>query len=214
MTVAELDISPRTRGRPAKPVSGEVLREVTEADLALLASGRGVSAKPLAKLRDRHHALARCLAQGMKDGEAAAVTGYDPSRISILKKDPAFAELVEHYRLVEDSTMADFMDRATSLSLSAMAEIQDRLEDDPESLPTTTLLEIAKFAADRTGHAPVQKSVQINATVDMGARLAAARQRVQDARAVTPVIEATASVVEESGDSSVDQRGVRGPASS
>lgn len=219
MTVAELDITTRTRGRPAKPVAAEVVREVNDADLALLASGREVTSKPLQRLRDRHHALARCLAQGMTNAEASAVTGYDPSRISVLKSDPSFRELVEHYRVVENSLQADFMDRATNLTLTAMNEIQERLEEDPESVPTSMLLEIVKTGADRIGHAPVQKSLQVNATVDMGARLAAGRQRVLDAKKAaleTGVSGAIEGVVIESGDSSVGEPvgGVRGSASS
>lgn len=179
-TVAELDISmvPRTRGRAARPLYVEFLRDLTPADIALLASERGIVAKPVQRLRDRHHSLARCLAQGMSNNEACAVTGYDPSRISILMGDPAFKDLLAHYRKIEDSLMGEFTDRATTLTLTAMNELQDRLEDKPEDISTGMLLEVVKTGADRIGHAPVAKSVNINANINLGDRLQAARKRI------------------------------------
>lgn len=177
--VAELDFeSPRTRGRAKRDFDCEYVRDLGPADIALLASERGIQAKPVQRLRDRHHALARCLAQGMTDSEASAVTGYDPSRISILKGSPDFASLVAHYRKVEDSLLGEFVDRATTLTLTAMNELQDRLEEAPTEVSSPMLLEIVKTGADRIGHAPVAKSVNINANVNLGDRLQAARKRV------------------------------------
>jgi hypothetical protein len=40
------------------------------------------------------------------------------------------------------------------------------------------LLEITKVLADRTGHAPVTKSVQVNVNADVGTRIEAARRRL------------------------------------
>lgn len=177
MAVADLTTGTRrTRGRPPKPVEVEFVRDLSEADLALLASGRGVQAPSIKRLRDRHHALARLLAQGMSASEASAVTGYDPSRISILKKDPTFAELVDHYRKVDNALMAEFTERATLLTLTAMDVLQEAAEND--ELTVGQALEISKTFADRTGHAPVTKVQQTNINVDLGSRLAAARSRI------------------------------------
>lgn len=163
-------------------VEAEFVRELGEADFALLASERGVKAPSIKRLRDRHHALARCLAQGMKPAEASAVTGYDVSRISILQSDPSFKELLGHYRIVENSLAADFQDRATLLTLTAMDTLQEAAEND--ELTVGQALEIAKTFADRTGHAPVQKVQQTNINLDLGSRLASARARVEQARVV------------------------------
>lgn len=186
MTVAELSLSPRLSGRASKAFAVEKLRDLGPADLALLASERGIAPKPIAKLRDRHHALARCLAQGMSNAAASAITGYDPSRISILKADPTFKELVAQYTSIEDGLLADFTERATNLSLSAMNEIADRLEEAPEEFSVPTLLEIVKTTADRTGHAPISKNINVNVAAGMGDRLAAARRRMQQARLGSP----------------------------
>ena len=179
MAVAELNPAPRGRGRAKAQLTAEFARELGESDLALLASERGIKPPRIAKIRDRHHALARSLAAGATDAQASAITGYDPSRISILKQDPTFKDLMAFYHKHEDAMLSDFVERTTTLSLTAVNEIADRLEDDPDSFSVGTLLEVAKFTADRTGHAPVQRSVNVNATMDIGARMAAARQRLQ-----------------------------------
>ena len=68
----DLDIL-RTTGRASRPLQAELVREITPADLALLATEKGVKAAPIVKLRASHHALARCLAGGMKPSEAGMV---------------------------------------------------------------------------------------------------------------------------------------------
>lgn len=154
------------------------MRVLGPADLALLASERGSTAPSIKRIRDRHHSLARCLATGMKNSEASLVTGYDPSRISILLKDPTFAALVDDYRRMENGAAADFAERTGVLTLTAVNQLQDALEDEENPLPVGTVLEIAKFGADRTGHAPVSKNIQVNVDARLGDRLRAARQRL------------------------------------
>lgn len=180
MSVAELFIAPRTSGRAAAPPSAEYVRDLGPADLALLASERETPIRPpaLKALRDRHHALARCLAQGMRPAEAAAVTGYDVSRISILSGDPTFRNLIAFYAANETALAADYAERATTLALSAMNKLQEAIENEEEPISDSMALEIAKFASDRTGHSPVQKSIALSGTLDLGARMAAAKRRV------------------------------------
>lgn len=181
MAAAQLSLAPRTKGRATVPLVVELVGELTPADLTLMASEREVpTATPLIqKLRDRHHHLASCLAQGMTDAEASAITGYDISRISILKNDPSFKALLADKRCIENATLAEFTARASVLALTAMNNLQEKLEDDANPLPASMELEIAKSFADRTGHAPVQKSLNINANVDLGSRLSEARKRLQ-----------------------------------
>lgn len=163
-------------------------RELNASDLALLATERTLPSQAtmpvVVRLRERHHHLARVLATGATHTEASAITGYEPARISVLLNSPSFKGLVEDYRRLENAAMADFMERATNLSLTAIDTLQDDLERETETgesyLPASMRLELAKFAADRTGHAPVQKTFNVNANVDMGSRLAAARKRLQN----------------------------------
>lgn len=174
----QLEFSPRTSGRASKSFHVELGRDLRQSDIALLENARGIKAPEIKKLRDRHHSLARALAAGMKDYEASAITGYSISRISILKADPTFADLLSGYKAQEEAVFADFVTRAGALALEAVNELHDRLEDSPETFTHGQLLEVSKTFADRTGHAPVQRSVSVSTNVDLGQRLAAARRRL------------------------------------
>lgn len=171
----------RTTGRTAKPLSAVLVRELDEADLALLDTERGIKAPPLKRLSERHHALARCLASGtMSVGEAAINCGYTLSRVSILQADPAFQELVHFYRQDVNSKYLDMHGILAGLSIDAAMELRERLEADAEAdekkLTVTALIELTKLGADRTGFGP--QSSQLNVNVDLAGRLEAARKRV------------------------------------
>lgn len=162
-------------GRKTRPLHAEVLRELTPSDIGLLATERAIKPSALQRITDRHHALARCLASGMSATEACLVTGYTPSRVSILRGDPSFEELIEFYRGDRGSQVVDLQQRMASLALDATAEIQERLELEPASVATDQLLDIVKLTADRTGNGP--KSTQVNVNVNLGDRMKAARER-------------------------------------
>lgn len=177
MAFAELDIAPRTKGRAVKQVTFGPARELTAADLALLASERGVKPTEIKVLRERHHALARCLAGGMSPAQASVITGYDPSRISVLKADPMFQALIKDYESMSAGVTADFVERSNVLALTVVNRLQETVEDDQTALSPSVLLEIGKFAADRTGNGPSSKTQNVNVNVNLGDRLRAARER-------------------------------------
>lgn len=191
----ELDIAPRVKGRAVKAVSFGTARELTAADLTLLASERGIKPTVIVQLRERHHALARCLAGGMSNTEASVITGYDPSRISILKSDPLFQALMEDYKSMSAAVTSDFVERTNILALTVVNRLQEAVEAD-EPLSPATLLEIGKFSADRTGNAPTTKTQNVNVNVNLGDRLRAARERSNAIlRESQPLIEGTARQV-------------------
>ena len=113
-----------------------------------------------------HHALARCLAAGMRQNQAALVTGYSEVRISLLQNDPAFSALVADYRNKVKSVFADLAERMNNLSLDAIEMLQDRLQDRPEDFTVPSLLDIVKTFADRTGHGPNQE-VHLKMSTDL-----------------------------------------------
>lgn len=179
-----LDLTPRTRGRAAKDILLEVERELTTADLALLSVERGIEPRPIQRLRDRHHSLARCLASGMSEAEASVVTSYSLSRISILKSDPAFKDLVDFYRANVDAAFADTQARMATLTNEAIAELSDRLEEKPDEFSIKDLVEVTKVMADRSGNGPQTKTTQVNVNIDLAARMEAGRRRAEQARIV------------------------------
>lgn len=174
----------RTTGRASKLMSAVRVRELDSTDIALLAEEKGSKAAPLKRLSERHHALARCLASGMQDGDAAITCGYVLSRVSILKADPAFQELLAFYRQDVNTKYLDMHGVLAGLSLDAAMELRERLEADmsaeDKSISVGQLMELTKLGADRTGFGP--QSSQLNVNVDLAGRLEAARKRVEQRR--------------------------------
>lgn len=187
--MTDLGLSLRTSGRAPRDGSVEVVRALDPSDLMLLDLEKGVSAKPLQRLRDSHHALARLLAGGARPMDASAITGYSASRISILLADPAFQELLAHYRSVEAAEFASVQERMNLVNLDLIGELQDRLAEDPKSIDTETVIDGIKVLSDRTGHGPASKSTNLNVNVDLAGRVARADARVERLRAVRPILE-------------------------
>jgi hypothetical protein len=185
----DLDIAAIQRpGRRPAPLHGSVVRALTPEDLQLLGEARGIEAPPLQRITERHHALARALASGLSEGEAAALVGYDQSRVSILKGTPAFRELLELYRERKDAEFAEMHSMLAGLSKDAALELRARLEENPEQLSVGQLLQTLQLAADRTGFGPTSKQ-ETTIRVDLGARLEAARARARAAQ--QPILDIT-----------------------
>lgn len=168
-------------------MSASQVRELDACDIALLQDERGTQAPPLKRLSERHHALARCLASGMADGDAAITCGYVASRVSILKADPAFKELLAFYSQDVNTKYLDMHGVLAGLSLDAAMELRERLETDMDAeekkVSVGQLIELTKLGADRTGFGP--QSSQLNVNVDLAGRLQAARERVAQRRVET-----------------------------
>lgn len=174
----------RTTGRAAQPLTPVVLRELTPADLAMLDTEKGSTTSHVKRLSQRHHSLARNLASGMSERDAGIICGYSPSRVSILKNDPAFRELLTFYAGEVDLVYQDMHEKLHGIASVALDELQERLEDEPESISVGQLLEVVKIGADRTGHGPQSSTTNVNINVGMADRLQAARDRVSKARTI------------------------------
>ncbi len=176
------------------PVEVSGLRVLKRDDLAVLTIPRPTTT--IANLRDTHHRIARAVAGGLSNGDIAATCGISYNRVSILKSDPAFMELVAHYRAILTAEWAEAADPVTDYlrqnALKAQAMLSDKLDhatEQGEFLPTRDLLGIAELGLDRTGYGKVNKNVNIN--VDFAAKLEEAKRRSDAAREVRPIIEAT-----------------------
>lgn len=121
----------------------EIVRPLTPGDLQEPKS-KGVTTPAVQKIRLSHHLIARLVAEGKKGVEIAAITGYSQSRVSLLQKDPAFAELVGYYAQQVQGKFVDVHERLAALQADAVQELQDRL-DAGEKLTTFELMEIVKL---------------------------------------------------------------------
>lgn len=174
----------RTRGRPAKEVLVSEVGPVTQADLVVLNEARRSESPALKRISDRHHGLARALASGMPEGEAAVLHGYSLSRVSILKGDPAFQQLLAIYRKQTDVLYRGLHEKLVGVAGSALDELETRLEEAPEDISVGQLIQITQLGADRTGHGP--QSTTVNVNIGLADKLRMARERALEASKLPP----------------------------
>lgn len=155
----------------------EALRELVPEDIAKLGQGDGIDVPSVKRIKDSHHAVARLIADGLREIEIALITGYTPARITQLKRDPAFQELIAFYRANVDLARQDLHDRLASLSFDAAQELGRRLEEDPDNFSLKELMSVIAMTADRTGFGP-KTTTNINVNVGLASRLEEARKRV------------------------------------
>lgn len=179
------------RGKKAVETELElsVIREIEREELALLEETRPHS--PLQNLRDHHHRIARAVATGLRAQEIASLCGISIGRLGVLKLDPAFADLVAHYRGIVTAEFVrstdHYLEMATGNMLKAEAMLSDKLDaaaENNEFLPTRDLISISRDAADRFGYGKRQMNLNVN--IDFAAQLEAARNRSNQARNVSP----------------------------
>lgn len=138
-----------SRGRRAIPLDVEVVREIDESDLALLNEPSSTQAPALKRITDRHHSLARLLASGTPEQEAAAIVGFTNSRVSILKADPSFEELLALYRKEVNAQFSTTLEHMAGLSRDALLELRDRMEENPEKFSNNELRALVTELNDR-----------------------------------------------------------------
>lgn len=116
------------------PVHMVVVREVTADDLVALTCAPNApkldGPPPAERMRARHHALARSIAIGSSDVQASAETGYSPAAIGRLRDSPAFQELVAYYTTQVTGKYMEAAELRLAVGVSALEELQDRLDDD------------------------------------------------------------------------------------
>jgi hypothetical protein len=135
------------------------------------------------RLRHAHQRLALLIATGLTDGEISTLTGYSLSRISSLKADPAFRQLISVKQgLIESHTVdqiAEYNSLILTNGIKAEQLIADKLdaaiEDEEDDIPWAVLLKASRDAADRVGLA--KRSVAVNVNVDFASQLQKAVQR-------------------------------------
>jgi hypothetical protein len=180
-----LGLNLRIGGNVKAPLTFDIERPLELTDLEQLGEKRGSVSIPIKKLRERHHALAKCLAQGMKDGDAGLICGYSASRVSILKADTAFNELILFYQNSSAERFIDAKIALQELGMDALEDIREKMEDEENELPLGDLLAIAKLTLDRSGFGPSTKTT-VDVKIGLAERMAQAQDRLTRMRDVTP----------------------------
>src|SRR5579871_5006068 len=115
------------RGKLAQHPRIISVRPLTREDMEVLREKR-VGPPRLVTLRDSHHRLARFCASGIRDAEICARTGYSQNRLSQLRTDPAFAQLVEEYRGKVEEAWIKNQDEFFATSVSNMLRAERMIE--------------------------------------------------------------------------------------
>lgn len=146
-------ISPPGKGRRPAPILYGQPRALTEADIASMwdATNSGQRGAPRIKtLRYNHHLLAKAVASGKTLLECSQLCGLTVYRISDLKNDPAFQELVSFYAEELNEVYVDVHQRMAALGTSVLEELQERFEEAPDKFTKRELMELFTTMADRS----------------------------------------------------------------
>jgi len=145
------------KGARKRDIFVTYVRDLTTADLPAIQTGppKGSVVPTLKRLAWRHHGLAQLVANGRTAEECSAITGYAPSTVYTLQMDPAFKELVAHYAARKESLFLDYADRLGQLGMSAVDELQTRLDENPSQFQSETLRKLMESALDRSGRVSV-----------------------------------------------------------
>ena len=144
-------IVPPGRGRRPAPILYNVTRHLSETDIASLWEARKDGSTPkLQTLRYNHHLLAKAVASGKSLIECSNLTGLSGPRISDLKNDPAFQELVSYYAEELNEVYIDVHQRMAALGTSVLEELAERFESDPDKFTKRELMDLFTTMADRS----------------------------------------------------------------
>ena len=155
------------------------IRSLTPADVANpLAPLNSFPISPIKAIRATHHRLAQLLAAGLSDIVAARLCGFSVEKVRAYRdNDPAFQELLQHYAVTQDEVWTDFHRLADDLNFDMLSRLRELLDEEPDRFSPSVLLDAIKTLSDRTGRAPVNRNLTLNANVDLSDRMAAARAR-------------------------------------
>lgn len=142
------------------PFTIREVRKLTQEDL--VAGERvKVAARPkqtLQKIRQSHHSMARMVALGKSNIEISEVIGVTPQRITTLKADPAFQELISYYQSMTDDVYVNVAERIAGFTTDAMEVLHERILENPDAVKTDDIIKVISMGLDRTGYGP--KSTQ------------------------------------------------------
>lgn len=170
-------------GRLEQAVRQVVARRTVPAHATATALGETPNSSQgrIARLRERHHAIARMVAVGMPDEQICKVSGITIHTLDILKNNtPAFLQLVFEFKNSEAgrkniALMEEANDLMERLFLTSLHNVADRISDDPDSVSIANYTKIISDLGDRIGYSKHSVSLHIHGT--LADRLEARRRR-------------------------------------
>lgn len=183
LVLDEIMTAPPSRGKkPACHI--DYIRDLTAQDIEslheVLDGDLEQNLQPIQRLRTQHHKLAQLVAEGVRNEEIAAITGYAIAYIANIKSDPAFKNLVAYYQGQVEGAFVEanvsLHSRLNAVAQLASEELMERLTVEPDKFTNRELNEAVAMGADRTGFGT--RTTNFNVNVDLAARLERARGRI------------------------------------
>lgn len=109
--------------------------------------------RDLKKIREKHHSIARMIADGLTQRMAARIAGMSESYVSVLLNSPAMQELVEMYRIHNGAASRVITEKLRATGMKAV-EMLDKALDAGSITDPHALTSIAKLGLDRSDHGP------------------------------------------------------------
>jgi hypothetical protein len=164
-----------------------------EEDAELPAPPEETKQPVLKRLTERHRQLARLLASGAQNNVAASMTGFTPSRVSVLRSDPSFGELIAYYRGQVDEQFIDHQseiyEKLALVSKTALNKMLEFLEEDGtdgEAMTMEQVQSVMQSGVDRLGFSPKAQAPtkSNNVNVDIAVRMERAQERLMNHRTI------------------------------
>jgi hypothetical protein len=146
--------------------------------------------------------MAQLFACGLRPKEVAELTGYSLARVSLLRSTPAFDDLVDQKRGLDEGELKDGMQAYYQMildnGLKAERKLADKLDDDDETeeMSVRELISISRDSADRVGLS--KRTVQTNISVDFAVSLDRAIARSRTVKAAGPMVVGSSHISEAS----------------
>jgi len=143
-------------GRKPKDIFVSYDRDLSEDEVMMLLEPAAIQPGTLKEIRQSHHGLARLIAVGTPAVDIAAITGFSVSRISVLKSDPTFAQLLAYYIAMEAEAYAgaraDVHQRLQDLTIDTMETLHQKVLEKGDTMSVKELAQIVELGTDRIGY--------------------------------------------------------------
>lgn len=133
------------------------------------------SVRPIVReMKHRHHEIARLMTLGLSHIQIAERVGCSPTTVGLLKRSPAFQVLLSQQRQSRENALRDLTREISFVGNLTLAELEMRIPD----MSNKDLIKLSTNFLDRTGHAPVNKNLNITANA---ADVSDIKRRAQEA---------------------------------
>lgn len=151
--VSALPRGARGKGAALPP---SLVRPIGRDDLPMILASPAAppAERPMLRIRHQHHLAAKLMAEGRKPAEVSMITGYSTARLNQLSKDPAFAELITHYKDSATEKWLNVHERLAALGVTVTEELAERLETKADDFSNEELRRLAETLLDRSGYGP------------------------------------------------------------